>query len=75
MPPQLASSRSPCSCQVLAGGKLPQSGGGGQFYPPTVVTDVTPDMRIWEEEVFGPVMAGGYPSHAGLPCAAPQCSR
>jgi acyl-CoA reductase-like NAD-dependent aldehyde dehydrogenase len=33
-------------------------GGGpadGAFYPATVLTDVTPDMRIYYEEVFGPV--------------------
>ena len=42
----------------MAGGKLPpKSGGGGQFYPPTVLAGVTPAMRIWREEVFGPVMA------------------
>ncbi len=33
-------------------------GGSGHFYPPTVIKDVTPDMRIWHEEVFGPVLAG-----------------
>ena len=47
---------------MAAGGKLPAKtagGGGGQFYPPTVLTGVTPQMRIWQEEVFGPVMAGG----------------
>jgi succinate-semialdehyde dehydrogenase/glutarate-semialdehyde dehydrogenase len=27
----------------------------GWFYPPTVVTDVTPDMRMYHEEIFGPV--------------------
>ncbi len=27
----------------------------GWFYPPTVVTDITPDMRIYYEEIFGPV--------------------
>ena len=27
----------------------------GCFYPPTVVTDVTPDMRMYHEEIFGPV--------------------
>ncbi|PRW57735.1 Aldehyde dehydrogenase 22A1 [Chlorella sorokiniana] len=42
---------------VAAGGKLPRGGAAGQFYPPTVITGVTPDMRIWQEEVFGPVMA------------------
>ncbi|MEU4402386.1 NADP-dependent succinic semialdehyde dehydrogenase [Micromonospora orduensis] len=42
---------------VLCGGELP--GGDGWFYPPTVVTDLTPQMRMWSEEVFGPV-AGLY---------------
>eukprot|EP00568_Trieres_chinensis_P012915 CAMPEP_0183294788 /NCGR_PEP_ID=MMETSP0160_2-20130417/2979_1 /TAXON_ID=2839 ORGANISM="Odontella Sinensis, Strain Grunow 1884" /NCGR_SAMPLE_ID=MMETSP0160_2 /ASSEMBLY_ACC=CAM_ASM_000250 /LENGTH=630 /DNA_ID=CAMNT_0025456157 /DNA_START=52 /DNA_END=1944 /DNA_ORIENTATION=- len=28
----------------------------GQFYEPTVLSDVTPEMRISREEVFGPVM-------------------
>ena len=45
---------------VAAGGTLPPRGAAGQFYPPTVVTGVTPDMRIWQEEVFGPVMAGAW---------------
>lgn len=30
--------------------------GPGHFFPPTVVTGVTPDMRIWREEIFGPVV-------------------
>ncbi|MGI5522161.1 NADP-dependent succinic semialdehyde dehydrogenase [Micromonospora sp. CA-259024] len=38
---------------VLCGGELPT--GDGWFYPPTVVTDLTPEMRMWSEEVFGPV--------------------
>jgi hypothetical protein len=42
----------------MAGGVLPPKAAGGQFYPPTVLTGVTPAMRIWQEEVFGPVMAG-----------------
>jgi succinate-semialdehyde dehydrogenase/glutarate-semialdehyde dehydrogenase len=29
--------------------------GPGFFYPPTVITDITPDMRVATEEVFGPV--------------------
>ncbi|WP_067499437.1 NADP-dependent succinic semialdehyde dehydrogenase [Actinoplanes sp. TFC3] len=33
--------------------------GDGWFYPPTVVTDLTTDMRMYAEEVFGPV-AGVY---------------
>ena len=31
------------------------STGPGWFYPPTVVTDITPAMRMYHEEVFGPV--------------------
>ncbi|MGC4773426.1 NADP-dependent succinic semialdehyde dehydrogenase [Micromonospora sp. DT44] len=42
---------------VLCGGEVPT--GDGWFYPPTVVTDLTPQMRMWSEEVFGPV-AGLY---------------
>jgi succinate-semialdehyde dehydrogenase/glutarate-semialdehyde dehydrogenase len=38
---------------VLTGGVLPS--GPGWFYPATVLTDVTPDMRIYREECFGPV--------------------
>lgn len=26
------------------------------YYQPTVLTNVTPDMRVWHEEVFGPVL-------------------
>jgi succinate-semialdehyde dehydrogenase/glutarate-semialdehyde dehydrogenase len=40
---------------VRAGGqRLP---GPGWYYPPTVVTRVTPEMRMFHEEVFGPVAA------------------
>ena len=38
---------------VHTGGVLPE--GPGWFYPSTVLTDVTPDMRIHREECFGPV--------------------
>lgn len=30
---------------------------GGQFVEPTIFSDVTPDMRIAREEVFGPVLS------------------
>ena len=43
--------------QVLAGGSLVAHPSSGQFYAPTVLTGVTPAMRIWREEVFGPVLA------------------
>jgi succinate-semialdehyde dehydrogenase/glutarate-semialdehyde dehydrogenase len=39
--------------KVSIGGK--QSDLGGQFYEPTVLTEVRPDMAISQEEIFGPV--------------------
>ena len=39
--------------KVLCGGE--RSPGPGWYYPPTVITEVTPEMRIYHEEVFGPV--------------------
>ncbi|RZO48597.1 MAG: aldehyde dehydrogenase family protein, partial [Sandaracinaceae bacterium] len=40
--------------RALVGGK--RSDRPGQFFEPTVLVDVTPDMAIMNEEVFGPVM-------------------
>ncbi len=41
--------------RVLAGGKrLPDI--GGNYYAPTVLADVTHEMRIMREETFGPVL-------------------
>ena len=42
---------------VLCGGTVPDQ--PGWWYPPTVVADLTPEMRMYREEVFGPV-AGLY---------------
>lgn len=42
---------------LRCGGELPA--GEGWYYPPTVIADLTPRMRMWAEEVFGPV-AGLY---------------
>jgi succinate-semialdehyde dehydrogenase/glutarate-semialdehyde dehydrogenase len=39
--------------RVLCGGRTPE--GPGWFYPATAITDITKDMRIYREEVFGPV--------------------
>ncbi|MFV3073465.1 aldehyde dehydrogenase family protein [Niveispirillum fermenti] len=39
---------------ALGGGKLDRP---GHFVPPTILTGVTPDMAIFRQEVFGPVMA------------------
>jgi succinate-semialdehyde dehydrogenase / glutarate-semialdehyde dehydrogenase len=38
---------------VLCGGQRAE--GDGWFYPPTVITAITPQMRMYHEEVFGPV--------------------
>lgn len=39
---------------LLVGGTTPER--PGYFYEPTVVTDVSPDLPIHNEEIFGPVM-------------------
>ncbi len=41
--------------RVLAGGKV-ETLGGGKYLRPTVLVDVTPDMRIMTDETFGPVI-------------------
>ncbi len=40
---------------VEFGGKSPE-GLEGAYYEPTLLTNVTKDMRVWSEEVFGPVL-------------------
>lgn len=42
---------------VLGGGPASVPGAGGVFVQPTIFTDVTAQMRIAQEEVFGPVLA------------------
>lgn len=42
--------------QVLAGGARPDRLPRGYFYQPTVIANVTPDMPVYREELFGPVM-------------------
>jgi succinate-semialdehyde dehydrogenase/glutarate-semialdehyde dehydrogenase len=39
--------------KILIGGRL--SSLGENFYPPTILADVTPQMRVFNEEIFGPV--------------------
>jgi succinate-semialdehyde dehydrogenase / glutarate-semialdehyde dehydrogenase len=39
--------------KLLTGGAAPE--GPGFYYPPTVLTGITPGMRVHTEEVFGPV--------------------
>ena len=41
----------------MLGGKSRPDLGAGLFVEPTIFTDVRNDMRIAQEEVFGPVLA------------------
>jgi len=41
--------------KCILGGYLPD--GEGAYYPPTILTDVTPGMPAYGEELFGPVAA------------------
>jgi acyl-CoA reductase-like NAD-dependent aldehyde dehydrogenase len=44
--------------EILCGGQRATVPGfeGGFFHEPTVVVDVDPGMRVWQEEIFGPVV-------------------
>ena len=42
--------------RLLTGGSRPAHLSGGYFVAPTIFDDVTPAMRIFREEVFGPVL-------------------
>ena len=42
---------------VATGGKVPENKDVGHFVEPTVFTDVTNDMTIAREEIFGPVLS------------------
>jgi aldehyde dehydrogenase (NAD+) len=45
--------------RILTGGEMASEGdlAKGAFYTPTLLTDVTPKMRVAQEEIFGPVLA------------------
>jgi acyl-CoA reductase-like NAD-dependent aldehyde dehydrogenase len=44
--------------RLVCGGKRAKiRKGSKQFYEPTILDGVSPDMRLWREEAFGPVMA------------------
>src|SRR4030095_15605472 len=43
--------------RMLTGGSRPDSLKHGYFIEPTIFDDVAPTMRIFKEEVFGPVLA------------------
>lgn len=41
--------------EIITGGKRPE-GLEGAYYQPTILTKITKDMNVWQEEVFGPVL-------------------
>ncbi len=43
--------------RLVAGGGRPDGFATGNFVAPTVFADVAPDARIFQEEIFGPVVA------------------
>lgn len=45
--------------KLVAGGHVPKGAGldGGWFHEPTIFAEVTPNMRIAKEEIFGPVLS------------------
>jgi 1-pyrroline-5-carboxylate dehydrogenase len=45
--------------RLVVGGEAgaPSGPGGGYFIPPTIIADVEPGARIFQEEIFGPVLA------------------
>jgi acyl-CoA reductase-like NAD-dependent aldehyde dehydrogenase len=45
--------------RIAAGGARPKDPGlgGGFYFQPTLLDQVTPDMRVAQEEIFGPVLA------------------
>jgi aldehyde dehydrogenase (NAD+) len=42
--------------RVTTGGAAPEGRDRGYFIAPTVFAEVTPDMRLFQEEIFGPVL-------------------
>jgi acyl-CoA reductase-like NAD-dependent aldehyde dehydrogenase len=43
--------------KLVLGGKQPEHLGKGYFVEPTIFDNVTPSMRIFKEEIFGPVLS------------------
>lgn len=43
--------------RLVTGGTRPPGLNAGYFVAPTIFADVTPDMSIWTEEIFGPVLS------------------
>jgi betaine-aldehyde dehydrogenase len=41
---------------IVTGGHSLEEKMGGAFFEPTLLTNITHDMRVWNEEVFGPIL-------------------
>lgn len=40
--------------KVICGGKQPEQ--KGNYFEPTILTNIKKDMKVWKEEVFGPIL-------------------
>ena len=61
---------------LLTGGGRPAHMSAGYFVAPTVFTGVKPGMRVWREEIFGPVSVLGRVLEArvcAVACGACGC--
>jgi acyl-CoA reductase-like NAD-dependent aldehyde dehydrogenase len=43
--------------RLIAGGRRTRVDGRGRFFEPTLLADITPAMRVFREEQFGPIVA------------------
>ena len=41
--------------KLLTGGKIPEDFEKGYWFEPTVLSDVSPDMKVYKNEIFGPI--------------------
>lgn len=42
--------------RIITGGKVPGKNKKGYYLEPTIISNVTPEMRCYREEIFGPIM-------------------
>jgi len=43
--------------ELVYGGKAPDKPEQGHYFEPTILRNVTPEMRVFREEIFGPILA------------------